>query len=242
MGRKTKNETGATVAEPYAGIFAKRGLPADFETGAALAKSGKSLATAREAGATWDEIGTLVRGDPARPVSAITLRVPYRAYLAADGEAAVRAVEAGNATVTPLPAKAAAIVRARDGEGAGFPLLAARTGLSVADVRKLYLSGGGESADGRIYVASSGARTLVLPGGERTSLPPFDAKAAKRRAADRAAAAVAAADGANGDGPTPDVEPTKAERKAAKAAKAERKAAKAAKRERKAAKAARKAA
>src|SRR3954468_21026954 len=101
MGRKTKNETGATVAEPYAGIFAKRGLPADFATGAALAKSGKSLATAREAGATWDEIGTLVSGNPARPVSAITLRVPYRAFLAAAGDAAGRAGEGGEAGGSP---------------------------------------------------------------------------------------------------------------------------------------------
>src|SRR4051794_41966211 len=121
MGRKTKNET-TTVGEPYAGIFAKRGLPATFATGAALAKSGKSLAAAREAGATWDEIGTLVSGNPARPVSAITLRVPYRAYLAADGEAAGRAVEGGNATVTPPPPKAAPIVPGPGGEGAGFPL------------------------------------------------------------------------------------------------------------------------
>ena len=206
MGRK--NETKAAKA----GKTKAAGIP--------LSRDGKRIAELRADGKTWDEIGTLVSGDASRPASAIPLRVVLRRYLAEneDANAAIAKARNGSALV-PLAPTPAAIVAARDGAGEGFPLIAARTGLSVADVRSQYRAGGGENANGRIYVGAAG-RTLVLPGGERVSLPAFDPAVAASRA-------LAGSD-----------EPSKAERKAAKRA---RKAAKAAKAERKAAKAAKRA-
>ena len=209
MGRKNEN---AKAAKPgKAAKNAKPGIP--------LSRDGKRIAELRADGKTWDEIGTLVSGDASRPASAIPLRVVLRRYLAEneDANAAIAKARNGSALV-PLAPTPAAIVAARDGSGEGFPLIAARTGLSVADVRSQYRAGGGENANGRIYVGAAG-RTLVLPGGERVSLPAFDPAVAASRAI-----------GADA--------PTKAERKAAKRA---RKAAKAAKADRKAAKAAKRA-
>lgn len=222
MGRK-KNETTA--------------LPT---TGTALATNGEAIAALRVEGKTWDEIGRAVSGTDT-PVSANRLRPPYRAFLAtAEGERyATALVKAGKAregkAVEPLAADGAAIVAARDGNGEGFPLLAARTGLSVGEVVALYVEAGGEARDGRIYVGAGGTRTYVGTDGTRRTLPPFSAKAARKRAkagkADAAIEAVAAGTvEADADEKAAAKAAKKAERKAAKKAakKAARKAAKAA--------------
>lgn len=222
MARKTETAAKAPKTAKRAKA-AKRSTPT-----IPLARDGAALAALRNDGKTWPEILSL-----ANVASAIPLRVVLRSYLASDDTAAASAVAARKETVTPLTADAANVVAARDGSGEGFPLIAARTGLSVPAVRALYATGGGESADGRIYVARNGSRTLVIGSGPtavRTALPPFSAKAAAKRAK-AAAKATPVAKAAKADpAPVAPTAPTKAERKAAKAAKRERKAAKAAKR------------
>lgn len=132
-------------------------------------RDGRYLATAREAGTSWNEILAATGAK-----SAIPLRVVLRRFLLADAKNASR-FPVQFALVAKLPATAAAVVSARDERGEGFPLIAARTGLSVPAVRSLYAKGNGLSADGRVYVGSAG-RTLVTASGST----PVPAKAAKR--------------------------------------------------------------
>lgn len=139
-------------------------------------RDGKALAAARDAGRTWPDILAATGAK-----SAIPLRVVLRRYLAANPAASEREA----AKVAKLPATPKAVVEARDGRGEGFPLIAARTGVSVAKVRELYALGGGLSADGRVYVGSAG-RTLVRRPGESEAIP---AKPAKRTRKAKAAAA-----------------------------------------------------
>jgi hypothetical protein len=156
------------------------------------AKSGKYLADARENGVSWDAI---LEATGAK--SAIPLRVVLRAFLLSlDPAKAGKRYPTEFAKVAPV-AKAtdAEIVRLRDEEGAGFPLISARTGLSVKDVIGAYVRGGGVSASGRVYVGAAG-RTLVT-GDESVRIGADDAKAAKaakkaRKTAKREAAAKAA--------------------------------------------------
>lgn len=197
------------------------------KTGNALANDGAAIARLRIEGKTWDEIGRLVSGTDV-PVSANRLRPAYRAAVAADDALAVALAKAGKTreagAVTPLAADGPAIVEARDGNGEGFPLIAARTGLSLPEVVALYVEAGGYDRNGRIYVGAGGTRTYVGTDGTRRTLPPFSAKAARKAAKARKAEAEATPEAT----PEADAKAAKAARKAAKRAKAERKAAKAA--------------
>jgi hypothetical protein len=139
-------------------------------------RSGAYLAAARAEGLSWPAIL-----DATGAKSAIPLRKVLREYLVANPGAN----EAESAKVAKLPATPKAAVAARDERGEGFPLIAARMGVSVAKVRELYAKGNGLSADGRVYVGSAG-RTLVRRPGESETIP---AKAAKRRRAPRPATA-----------------------------------------------------
>lgn len=132
------------------------------------ARSGAYLAAARNAGMSWPAI---LEATGAK--SAIPLRVVLRKHLAANPSAN----DTARTPIIPLPATPAKVREARDRFGEGFPLIAARTGVSVAKVRELYANGGGDSADGRVYVGSAG-RTLVRKPGESTPLPAY--AAAKR--------------------------------------------------------------
>src|SRR5262245_12704569 len=133
-------------------------------------RDGAYLAAARENGVSWPEI---LRATGVS--SAIPLRVVLRRFLLSDAKNAKR-FPREFAKVAKLPATPATVVRERDENGAGFPLIAARIGLSVPATRALYAKGGGLSADGRVYVGSAG-RTLVLRPGESEPIP---AKRAKR--------------------------------------------------------------
>lgn len=141
-------------------------------------RSGAYLAAARASGLSWPAI---LEATGAK--SAIPLRVVLRRYLVANPTA--NATEA--AKVAKLPATPKSVVAARDERGEGFPLIAARTGLSVAKVRELYALGNGLSADGRVYVGSAG-RTLVRRPGESEAIP---AKPAKRTRAAKPATVAA---------------------------------------------------
>lgn len=144
---------------------------------------GKYLADSREAGTPWNAILADLGAK-----SAIPLRVPLREYLLSlDPAKAAKRYPREFAKVAPI-AKAddATIVSLRDNEGAGIPLIAARTGLSTKEVIAAYGRGNGLSATGRVYVGAGG-RTLVT-GSESVRIAD-DAKAAKKTAkADRKAA------------------------------------------------------
>lgn len=162
---------------------------------------GEALAVAREAGTPWaaksgDSILSLTGA-----ASAIPLRVPLRAYLASlSDEALAERFPREGAKIRSERAKGAkanaeTARRLRDDEGAGFPLIAVKLGVSENEARDLYAKAGGLSADGRVYVNRAGQRTLVLRPGE--SVRPDDeaaAKAAKKaaKAARKAKAAKAA--------------------------------------------------
>ncbi len=122
---------------------------------------GKYLAERREAGTPWgDATSGLVAEVGAK--SAIPLRVPLREFLVSlDAAKAAKRYPREFAKVAPAKgATDAEIVALRDEKGEGFPLIAAKTGLSVKDVVAAYGRGNGVSASGRVYVGSAG-RTLV---------------------------------------------------------------------------------
>jgi len=123
------------------------------------ARDGRYLAEAREAGVTWPAILAATGA-----ASAIPLRVTLRAYLLS-GKGAAKRFPREFAKVAKVPATPANAVALRDNAGAGFPLIAAKFGVSENEARSLYAEGGGLSADGRVYVGRAG-RTLVLRPGE----------------------------------------------------------------------------
>jgi hypothetical protein len=152
---------------------------------------GKFLADAREAGTPWDAILAEIGAK-----SAIPLRVPLRAYLLGlDPAKAAKKYPREFAKVAPVrKASDAEIVRLRDEEGAGFPLIAARTGLSTKDVIAAYARGGGVSASGRVYVGAGGRTLVTSEGAERIDAPAKPAKKGKKgKAAKKAAKAAKAA-------------------------------------------------
>jgi hypothetical protein len=128
------------------------------------AKDGKYLATAREAGISWGEIL-----DATGAASAIPLRVTLRAYLVSDPEGNAKRFPREFAKVDYVEPTAANVVRLRDKEGAGFPLIAARTGLSTKEVIGLYAKGEGASLSGRVYAGAAGS-TLLSPDGSTRRL------------------------------------------------------------------------
>lgn len=146
-------------------------------------RDGRYLATAREAKTSWEDILAATGAK-----SAIPLRVVLRRFLLADAKNEAR-YPVEYAKVAKYAPTAKNVVAARDLRGEGFPLIASRTGLSVAKVRELYAKGNGLSADGRVYVGSAG-RTLVTASGST----PVEEKAAKpRKRASKATAKVAPA-------------------------------------------------
>jgi hypothetical protein len=133
-----------------------------------LAKDGAALAALRAEGLSWGEIQ-----ERAGAKSAIPLRKVLRTFLA-ESQAEGFQMEA-----TP-----ANVVAARDTRGEGWPLIAARTGLKVSEVKDLYAKGEGASLAGRVYVGQGGA-TIYL-GADRASEPvvkPEPVKPARRRKA-----------------------------------------------------------
>lgn len=139
------------------------------------AKDGKYLATEREAGTTWDAILAATGAK-----SAIPLRVTLRSYLLADPAKSAKRYPREFAKIAPAKPTDARIVADRDERGDGFPLIAARYGISAKDAIAAYSRGGGVSASGRVYVGAGG-RTLVS-GGEsvRIDAPAKRAKKAKK--------------------------------------------------------------
>jgi hypothetical protein len=124
----------------------------------------------RDAGTPWDATGGIVDTIGAEfPIftgrSAIPLRKLYVAAKAAEGTDRIG------------PKARKAIVKARDG-GAGWDNLAARTGLSITEVKAAYTEGGGKNpTDGRLYVSQDGttkhvAESTVAIGASRKAEAP----------------------------------------------------------------------
>lgn len=109
--------------------------------------TGADIAQMREDGQSWQEIQ-----DEVGAKSAIPLRNLMNKYLAEQDEDQQIDPDDGDA-----------IVEARDEQALGWGQIAARSGLTVAEVKKAYVEAGGENVDKRAYRSKDG--TVHFGGG-----------------------------------------------------------------------------